>query len=380
MKKLSLVLLVMVSGPIVANEYIIKAGSDMISSDWIEDSELIDSTDWVATGGLRNCESETAFPVKVDGDIYNHNFNCDQSQAREVTKRYVDSFSGVETTRVETEDRVATVTDTRSISVAMETESFGDLDACTDWAHASSQNSNLNLLDQVRTCDQSVHREFSHNYQAESVYTQISDVVESVEDAQSITRANASCKTLLAQDSRLGSGYHTLSVGSEYCDMTTDGGGWTYVAGIRNSFSSVVASDIAINDKGLSYSEYLVIDKGTTGDYLIPSNNNVWDWKGYDIGKMSFKIGGSWTVANLPTSHIGCDGSDAKLPLSNYSVIQQSGLCRSGANNSTEYCGNLVKVKLPSNQRITAFNDAESLANNCTSDNAMNYNFDLYLR
>lgn len=262
----------------------------------------------------------------------------------------------------------------------------GELYECSEWSYDGTSNSQSMTLNQERTCKQDQEKEVvitqCNSFSGECTEVDRSTVGQTipVTDKQEIARDNRSCKTLLSQDSSLPDGSYTLKSGSAYCNMSTDNGGWTKIASIVRSYDRVRSGDIGINDRSLAYSEFLIIDKGSHSTYLLPFNNNAWDWKGFDIGKMALKIGGQWTNASLPFEQTGCNGANRGLPISNYTIIEQSGLCLGGAVNNTQYCGYKLKARIPAGEKITAFNDVESLSNNCTGDNILNYNFDIYVR
>lgn len=196
------------------------------------------------------------------------------------------------------------------------------------------------------------------------------------------THLEDNCKDILANGYSSGSGNYELTNNvTLYCDMTNENGGWSKIATINHSNITSAEPDTIINDQGIDYTEVLVLDYGTSGNYYTP-DDNFWHWQGFDLGKMVFKIGNNWTMPQITEyNQSGCHNVTNFLPMNNYEVIQNTPVCYGDADkNRPHLCASKLKITLPSNQKVTAFNDVESIMNSCTADNIMHYNFEVFVR
>lgn len=117
----------------------------------------------------------------------------------------------------------------------------GVKNSCKDWVNSGSANDQDAFFTEIGSCQQMQERsvvtatcdDFSGICSESS---SIEHQMINVEGTRSVARNNASCKTLIEQDLSLSNGTYSLSDGSYYCDMSTNGGGWT-----RMSASNMVA-------------------------------------------------------------------------------------------------------------------------------------------
>lgn len=195
-----------------------------------------------------------------------------------------------------------------------------------------------------------------------------------------------SCKEIIDNDLSVGSQNYTLNINgtntSLFCDMDTDGGGWTFLT--SKSFSgSGIAPIYSIDDLNLDYSEVLYDYISGYSDFGGSAyGDNLWDWQGLDFGKNMFKFDNTWKNVSGYFVH-GCNtiSESDKFNISDYRVIESASTsCYDGSVNKLDSCGTKVAVKKPTGTRLTGFSDVESVLNVCHSDNRFDFSFQLFVR
>jgi hypothetical protein len=149
---------------------------------------------------------------------------------------------------------------------------------------------------------------------------------------------------------------------------------------------------VAIDDMGLAYTQVLLsVGPGMVVNY---SGRN-YDFKFDGVGPIDgLRFGTAWYFMNTTPAWRGYGTSNASpfnvtlagavgWANSNYSIVQalpSGGRCwLNGGYSADGYCGLKMKVAVPGGQRLTAYNDLESVVGN-TSDNSVTRNVDIYVR
>lgn len=184
----------------------------------------------------------------------------------------------------------------------------------------------------------------------------------------------SSCADIVDSDYDTGSGYYSLLLGggsaqTQYCDMDTDGGGWTLSERITtNSHAGATQRWISyITAPSYEYSEILL-------------RFNASQYMNFATSGSRLRSAGSiiFSATLLRSSSRGW------VSLSNATILSYvSGtncLGSTEGSHPTNYCANLVKVSRQSGETFNAIADSETVSGSSYTDNLMVPDFTVYYR
>ena len=130
-----------------------------------------------------------------------------------------------------------------------------------------------------------------------------------------VTASNVSCLSIKNANPSLSSGTYTIDPDgaggnapvSVYCDMVTDGGGWTRVNTTDEALKAGTLSTISISDMGLSYTSVLLVAKSNMFTKYA-NENSIWWSTGINPAIHGLKFGSSWYFLANPTAWRGYGG------------------------------------------------------------------------
>lgn len=235
----------------IADDYVILVTQNTTSYNIVED--LNDKvTSWANVGEEYDCVKRYHSDNYNLGTIFTQIEDCKQDQSRTITKIKIINGEEIETDILE-EQTINTQNNyqengTKNYITGQRTEysewtNVEDVYDCEDWSPLTSDVYTGTNFTQNRSCKQKQERD-------KDVYNVWYDGSETTDNDNSLVEENVisvaetndttgtfiakSCKEILNSQGSTGDGLYTINLDSTnrsvFCDMTTDGGGWTVVA------------------------------------------------------------------------------------------------------------------------------------------------------
>jgi hypothetical protein len=225
-------------------------------SEWINFEEGYDYLTW----------TPEAINQKVNF-IQNRDYSQDQKQTEQ--PREQNTFNLEYRNLGESTENLQTIisNEERSITVeASEWTNSGTLKDCTTWTPEALTIADGVSLEQTRSCEQNQIITYSqkNNEEILNTFTENKDIT--IPETQTVlgTKPLESCLDILNEGLSTGSGTYTIKLNGSYmnvgCDMTTNGGGWTFILGkgteydLNHSFWNGVNPSDGINSTYSSFS------------------------------------------------------------------------------------------------------------------------------
>lgn len=163
-----------------------------------------------------------------------------------------------------------------------------------------------------------------------------------------------------------------------FCLMSREGGGWTEITAVDQSFGYVWTHSIP--DIGLDYTElFFIAEADQHTDYAVASDP-AWDADGFAGDRMVYVVGGSYYMTE------SCGSMGACASFTSYNIIPSTYVsplpttqCYAGSSTTgINSCALEMRMTIPSGQKLTSVTDVESITGN--SNNGAYFHYTLYGR
>lgn len=202
---------------------------------------------------------------------------------------------------------------------------------------------------------------YSEEINKETEYNNYNETHPSITSTGSHLENN--CKDIKSFNNTVNDGLYTIINNelqrSVYCDMNTDGGGWTRTDELRNEFV-MNPGDLNIDNLNINHTQSLLKNIDTFISYSVPLDDHFVDYKGFPVQMVKLNINGSWIMINSL----------------DYNILDYNSFCWY-KENVLNTCGNEIIIN--SNQ-IKGISDTESHAGTSNTDNLIKYNLDFFVR
>lgn len=179
-----------------------------------------------------------------------------------------------------------------------------------------------------------------------------------------VTPIPTSCSDILVANPNSQNGNYDIKVNGKsinvYCDMETDGGGWTQITEYRDTVK-VRPSIINIDTNDHVFTEVYLESVENELSYQKPTTDKFVDYQGIQISSMEIKSNDSWQ----------------RIINTDYEILEANDYCWYKYN-LVDWCGN--KVKISNVDNITNIYDTESRTATSYTDNWIKYSFNVYVR